>query len=115
MEMANSNELEWVPAKRSHYLTDVQEKVLWEDKKTGAKAALIKFPVGIADELHSHESNQQIYCLSGEIEGPNGEKIPIAGVYGNYPKGEIHGQSNITKESVILFIWDGSAEPIKES
>ena len=112
MEMAFSDALEWASANRSHYLTDVQEKVLWEDKKTGAKAALIKFPVGIADKRHYHDANQQIYGLSGEFEGPDGQKIPATGLYGYFQKGEVHGQTKITKESIILFIWDGSGEPI---
>ena len=38
MEMAISKELDWATAHRDHYLTDVKEKVLWEDKKSGAKA-----------------------------------------------------------------------------
>ena len=112
MHIADSNALDWAPAERSHYLTDVQEKLLWEDKKTGAKAALIKFPVGIADKRHYHDANQQIYGMSGEFESPDGQKIPVAGLYGYFQKGEIHGQTNITKESIFLFIWDGSAEPI---
>lgn len=89
----------------------MKEKVLWEDKKTGAKAVLIKFPVGTADKLHYHEANQLIYGLSGEIENRNGEKTSITGVFGYYPKGEVHGATKITKEATFLFYWDSSAEP----
>ena len=111
MEMAISNELDWATAHRDHYLTDVKEKVLWEDRKSGAKAVLLKFPVGIADKRHYHEANQIIYGLSGEFETGNGDKVPIDGVFGYFPKGEVHGETKITKEATFIFYWDGPAEP----
>lgn len=72
---------------------------------------MIKFPVGIADKRHYHDANQHIYGLSGELEGPDGQKIPATGIHVYCPKGEVHGQSVVTKESIVLFVWDGSSEP----
>jgi hypothetical protein len=52
-------------------LTDVKQKTLWEDKKSGATLALLKFPPGVADKVQSHpEANQISIGFSGEIEMP---------------------------------------------
>ena len=108
MKILDSKRLDWQDPPRGYYLTDVKEKVIWEDEKTGAKMALIKFPVGIADKPHCHpEADQFAYCLSGEAETGAGERISMDGRFFYFPKGEIHGETKITKETVALFYWDG--------
>jgi hypothetical protein len=69
----NLKDIEWKDAPRGYYLTDVKQHTLWEDKKTGATLALVKFPKGVADKIHSHPEALQITIgLSGEVEMPNG-------------------------------------------
>ncbi len=108
MLIVDAKGIEWEDPPRGYYLTDVKQKVLWRDEETGAMMALLKFPVGVADEIHSHpEANQLIYCLTGEIESPDGIRTPMDGVFTHTPKGEKHGASKCTKEAIILFYWDG--------
>jgi quercetin dioxygenase-like cupin family protein len=112
MKVVDSKTLDWQEPPRGYYLTDVKEKVIWEDEKTGAKMALIKFPVGIADKLHSHpEADQFAYCLSGEVETDTGEKISMEGKFLYFPRGEKHGATKMLKETVGLFYWDGPSKP----
>jgi 2,4'-dihydroxyacetophenone dioxygenase len=112
MKMVDSKNLEWEDPPRGYYLTDVKQRVLWTDDETGAMMALLKFPVGVADKIHSHpEANQFCYGLSGEIEGPDGEKLSFEGILALFPKGEKHGATNVTKESIMLFYWDGPPTP----
>jgi len=54
------DEVEWKPAPRGYYLTDVQQKTLWVNEETGATIVLVKFPPGIADKLHTHPNANQI-------------------------------------------------------
>lgn len=104
----DSKKLDWEDPPRGYYLTDVKQKVLWKDEKTGATMALIKFPVGVADEIHAHpEANQFIFCLEGEVEDEEGNRMPMDGHFGYTPKGVKHGASKVTKESLLLFFWDG--------
>ena len=112
MKVVDSKKLDWVDPPRGYYLTDVKEKVIWEDEKTGAKMALIKFPAGIPDKLHSHpEADQFVYCLSGEAETDAGEKISLEGKFFYFAKGERHGASKMLKETIALFYWDGPPTP----
>ena len=75
----NFKDIEWEDAPRGYYLTKVKQKTLWHDKKTGVTLALIKFPPGVADRIHSHpEANQITIGLSGEVEMPtNGVIAPL--------------------------------------
>jgi quercetin dioxygenase-like cupin family protein len=58
--------------------------------------------------MHKHSNaNQHIFGLDGEIEGPTGEPVSINGMFMIIPKGVVHGETNITKESHALFYWDG--------
>ena len=64
-QFLNFNEIEWEDTPRGYYLTDVKQKVLWEDPKTGATLALVKFPKGVADKIHSHpEANARALIRS---------------------------------------------------
>ena len=112
MKVVDSKNLDWEDPPRGYYITDVKEKVIWEEERTGAKMVLIKFPVGIADKLHSHpESDQFTYGLSGEAETGDGQKISMDGRFFYFPKGETHGATKITKETIALFYWDGPSIP----
>jgi quercetin dioxygenase-like cupin family protein len=110
-------DIEWEDPPRGYYLTKVKQKVLWEDKNTGATLALVKFPEGVADRTHSHpEANQTAIGLSGEIEMPP-DKVtaPLrADMAIMIPKGEKHGATRFTKEGIVLFFWDGSPKPLIE-
>ena len=84
----------------------------WEDIKTGETTVLLRFPPGIADMVHSHPfANQHIYGIHGEVEGNDGTRSRLERVCAYFPKGEQHGGSKFTKESVLLFHWDGPHTP----
>ncbi len=108
----NFKDIEWKDAPRGYYLTDVKQHTLWEDERTGAILALIKFPVGIADKIHSHpEANQICIGLSGECRMPRGILPLSPNMVISASKGAKHGATDITKESVFLFFWDGPPRP----
>ena len=108
MLKVDTNDIEWEDPPRGYYLTDAKLKVIWRDEETGAMMALLKFPVGVADRVHSHpDANWLFFCLRGEVVSPQGVKTPMDGVFTYTPKGEKHGASNCTRETVILFYWDG--------
>ena len=113
MKIVPFKDLEWEEPPRNYYLTDVKQKTLWKDEKTGATLVLIKFPEGVADKIHSHpEANQMVIGLSGEMEMPDGTiatLTPTSVFY--FDKGEKHGASRITKECITLFFWDGPPRP----
>ena len=111
-------DIEWEEPPRGYYLTKVKQKVLWEDKNTGATLALIKFPEGVADKIHSHPgANQVTIGLSGEVEmPPNGIIAPIQPDRSMIiSKGEKHGATRFTKEGIVLFFWDGFPRPVIEA
>ncbi len=100
--------IEWEDPPRGYYLTDVKQKVIWRDNETGAMMALLKFPMGVADRIHSHpDANQLLYCIKGEVKSPQGVKTTMDGVSTYTPKGEKHGASNCSKETILLLYWDG--------
>jgi mannose-6-phosphate isomerase-like protein (cupin superfamily) len=108
------DEIEWEDPPRGYYLTDVKQKVLWEDKETGATLALVKFPVGVADKIHSHPEATQINIgLSGEkLMPPDNKRMKIEpNMVVTAVKGGKHGASHVTKESIVLFFWDGPPKP----
>ena len=105
-------DVEWEPTPRGYYLTDVKQKTLWKNEETGATIALIKFPPGIADKLHTHpEANQLAFGLSGAINTPNGVVHPDGTNLNITKKGEIHGKGSFAEETIALFYWDGSPKP----
>ena len=78
--------------------------MLWEDTETGATTVLLRFPPGLADQVHSHPAaNQHVCGIRGEIEGEDGARSTIEGVYAYFRKGEEHGGSKFIEESVLLF------------
>ena len=106
--------MEWEDPPRGYYLTDVKQKTLWVDIDTGATWALIKFPPGIADKRHTHQkANQLTVGLSGEVEMADGTPIELKGQGASITKkGEEHGRTLFTKETIILFYWDGPPDPV---
>jgi len=113
-QFLNFKDIEWEDSPRGYYLTEVKQKVLWEDKKTGATLTLVKFPPGVADKIHSHpEADQITIGLSGELEmPPKGVITPLVpNMAMTMPKGGKHGATRFTKESIILFFWDGPPKP----
>ena len=108
----NFKDIEWKDPPRGYYLTDVKQHTLWEDKKTGATLALVKFPKGVADKIHSHpEATQIVIGLSGEVLMPDGPMPLLSNMVITASKGVKHGASNFTKESIFLFFWDGPPKP----
>jgi hypothetical protein len=105
------DKMEWKNPPRGYYLTDVKEKTLYINKETGAKWALVKFPPGVSDRLHSHpKANQHGLLISGELEMPDGTLRPANATF-TFEKGEPHGRTNFTEETLILFYWDGPPDP----
>ena len=112
MIVVDPSKLEWVDPPRGYYLTKVKHKVLWEDKETGATMALVRFPVGVADRIHSHpEANQFSWALGGEYRTPGGARMRLKDVLILMPRGEKHGATDFTEETTFLFYWDGPPTP----
>ena len=79
-----------------------------ENAEARARLALVKFPPGVADRLHTHpKANQIIYGLSGEINTPSGRVVVEGSSVNITPRGEVHGRGDFLKESIALFYWDG--------
>ena len=113
-QFLNFNDIEWEDTPRGYYLTDVKQKVLWEDPKTGATLALVKFPKGVADKIHSHpEATQITIGLTGELLMlPDNKSMKVEPTMViTAPKGGKHGATDFTEESVVLFFWDGPPKP----
>ena len=113
-QLLNFDDIEWEDTPRGYYLTDVKQKVLWEDPETGATLALVKFPKGVADKIHSHpEANQITIGLTGGLLMPP-NNVPmklVPNMAATAPKGGKHGATEFTEESIILFFWDGPPKP----
>lgn len=105
--------MEWEAPPRGYYLTDVRQETLWVDAETGVTWALVRFPPGVADRLNIHpKANQFTVALSGEVEMPDGGIVQLQGQAATIMvKGEVHGRTKFTKETVILFYWDGPPDP----
>lgn len=111
--MVNPNGLEWEDPPKGYYLTDVKQKVLWKDEETGASWVLMKWPIGVLDRKHSHPgANQYTFALEGEVELPDGTKVPAKNMFTFTGKGLEHGGTKISKETLVLFYWDGPARPV---
>ena len=113
-EFLKFDDIEWEDTPRGYYLADVKQKILWQDPNTGATLALVKFPKGVADKIHSHpEATQITIGLSGGLLMPPDNKsvkmepnmVVTAG------KGVKHGRTDFTEESIALFFWDGPPNP----
>ena len=112
-EMKWFDKMDWENTPRGYYLTDVKQKTIYVDPETGATIALVKYPRGVADYRHKHpEANQFFFPLSGQVEGGDGGLMDLDGsVISIQYKGEEHGRTNFTKESIVLVYWDDSPKP----
>ena len=113
-QFLNFENIKWKDTPRGYYLSDVKQKVLWEDPKSGATLALVKFPKGVADKIHSHpEATQITIGLSGGLlMPPDNKPMKIEpNMVVTAPKGGKHGATDFTEESIFLFFWDGPPKP----
>ena len=116
MVKVNGEEIEWDRA--PNFVNDVQRKVLWKDKKTGASFAILRIKKGeyIEQPPHSHPyANQFTFRLSGKMELPNGTQRSFKeGDYGfgYIPKYERHGALpegvKVLEDMIWIHYWDGS-------
>jgi hypothetical protein len=112
MYIKKAADLEWKKPPTGYYLSDVREKILWTDPKTGALVSLMKWPPGPIDMKHKHpHANQWNFILSGKIKEKNGPVEDAAGVMGYCLKGESHGGTIAVEECIVLFHWDGPRDP----
>ena len=106
--MFNVESIPWEDTPPGLFFTDVQRKILWQNKETGALLVLIKAQPGIIEPLHYHPyANKWAYFLAGECELPNGTVIPVTGLCGFIPKGELHVSPKVRKEGIVLCYFDG--------
>jgi hypothetical protein len=62
-------DLEWKDPPTGYYMSQVKEKILWTDSKTGAIVTLMKFPPGPLDKKHRHpNANQWDYWIKGSLK-----------------------------------------------
>lgn len=87
----------------------IRVNTLWEDEETGATIALLDIPEGAGIPVrHSHASNQFMYCLEGEYEYLEPERLVLRGgsFYMN-PKDHPHGPTRANRQTLVLEIYDG--------
>jgi hypothetical protein len=112
-DVYNAQDIEWTDAPKDMYLTDVKEKILWNDEETGAIMVLMKLPPGLYAFPHIHpQANQWAYGLEGEGEHPNGKKESLKGIFTFLPKGALELGSIISKETLAIIYWDGPRSQI---
>lgn len=97
------DEMEWEDPPRGYYVSDVKQKTLWVNEETGATLALLKFPPGQVDRVHTHpRANQTVLPLTGE-NGGRAVRVFVAG--------EPHGGGSVEEETILFFYWDGPPDP----
>ena len=116
MVKVNGKEVEWDRA--PNFVNNVQRKVLWKDKQTGALFAILRIQKGeyIEQPSHSHpHANQFTFRLSGKMELPNGTQSSFKeGEYGfgYIPRKEKHGALpegiKVLEDCIWIHYWDGS-------
>jgi quercetin dioxygenase-like cupin family protein len=113
-EILKFEDIEWKDAPRGYYLSDVKQHTLWYDPKTGATLALMKFPKGVVDEIHTHEGTQITIGLSGEmLMPPDNVRMKVEpNMVVTAKSGVKHGASEFTEEGIVLFFWDASQKPV---
>ena len=112
MYIKAASEVKWTTPPTGYYYSDVKEKILWSDSKTGAMVVLMKWPVGLLDKKHSHpHANQWDFFIKGNIKEGDGEAADATHELGYVPKGERHGGTVVEEECLVLFHWDGPRDP----
>jgi 2,4'-dihydroxyacetophenone dioxygenase len=123
MVKINGKDVEWEDAPKGHYLTDVKEKVLWKDERTGAMLAIRKIPKGgIHENPHKHpQANHWVFGLSGEMKYPDGTLLSISEddyFFLYAPKGDVHGGgpkgTRFTTDCIVLMYFDGPQTKVSE-
>ena len=106
--LVQTGDVEWV----DKTLAGLSHRMLWRNEETEASIALIRFRQGAGiPSRHSHDSNQFMFCLSGEYRYvPTGITLTPGSFYWN-PKGSMHGPTIAVQESVMLEIYDGPHYP----
>jgi quercetin dioxygenase-like cupin family protein len=89
-------------------------KVLSVDEKTGACAALVKFPAGYIESKHGHPCGHDIYMVQGSLTDTVTGKKTDKGQYFYAPAGNIHGPFAAPKDEDCIFfmVTDAPAFPL---
>jgi 2,4'-dihydroxyacetophenone dioxygenase len=106
--LVETEEIGWSPKS----LPGLSQRMLWRDDDTGGSIALVKFEVGAGvPSIHSHASNQFMYCLAGRYAYTTTGVVLRPGSFYWNPKGCLHGPTLAEEESILLEIYDGPHYP----
>ncbi len=105
--------MEWQPAP-AELPPGAMLKVLSSDEKTGAVAALVKFPAGYIEPKHGHPCDHDILMMQGKLVDAETGKETSKGMYFFAPKGDIHGPYQVPKDEDCIFfmVTDGPPFPL---
>src|SRR5262245_57844955 len=84
--------------------------MLRSDSRTGGMELLVRYPAGHVIAPHSHESNERIMVLEGQmtVRQGTGETQLNAGGYAFLPAGEVQRLSCSSKTRCTFYLaWDG--------
>jgi len=90
---------------------DGDSVVLHADEKTGALDLLVRFPAGHVIAPHSHDSNERIIVVEGDLvlREDTGEKVIHAGGYAWLPAKQVQRLSCSSAGRCTFYLsWDGS-------
>lgn len=106
--IVDSDEIPW----SAKSLPGLSQKMLWRNAGTGASIALLHFDAGAGiPSIHTHASNQFMFCLSGRYSYPgSGITLTKGSFYWN-PLGREHGPTVAEEDSVLLEVFDGPHYP----
>jgi quercetin dioxygenase-like cupin family protein len=80
------------------------------DQTTGGMDLLVRFPAGHVIAPHSHESNERIVVVEGQlmVRQDKGDVLINAGGFAFLPAGEVQRLSCSSKTRCTLYLsWDG--------
>jgi 2,4'-dihydroxyacetophenone dioxygenase len=106
--LVRTEELGWSPKT----MPGLSQRMLWRDDETEGSIALVKFEAGSGvPSLHSHASNQFMFCLTGRYAYTATGVVLTPGTFYWNPKGCQHGPTRAEEESILLEIYDGPHYP----
>jgi 2,4'-dihydroxyacetophenone dioxygenase len=110
--LVQTEDVEW----EAKSLPGLWQKMLWRDDESGASIALIRFEQGAGvPSVHSHASNQFMFCLSGRyVYTKSGIVLGPGSFYWN-PKGSEHGPTLAEEETIFIETYDGPHYPVQPS
>jgi quercetin dioxygenase-like cupin family protein len=85
--------------------------LLRADPKTHALELLVRFPAGHVIAPHTHDSNERIIVLEGQltVREDSGAKVLNTGGYAYLPAGEVQRLSCSSSTRCTFYLaWDGS-------